>query len=71
MPAVVIAVLVEEGRAVARGEPLVVVSAMKTESQLVSPLAGRVRSVNTRVGARVRPGEILVQVEPEGGRHAG
>ncbi|HEY6104737.1 MAG TPA: biotin carboxylase N-terminal domain-containing protein, partial [Anaeromyxobacteraceae bacterium] len=71
MPAVVIAVLVEEGRTVARGEPLVVVSAMKTESQLVSPLAGRVRSVNTRVGARVRPGEILVQVEPEGGRHAG
>jgi acetyl/propionyl-CoA carboxylase alpha subunit len=71
MPAVVVAVLVEEGRAVARGEPLVVVSAMKTESQLVSPLAGRVRSVNTRVGARVRPGEILVQVEPEGGRHAG
>ncbi|HET6922561.1 MAG TPA: biotin carboxylase N-terminal domain-containing protein [Anaeromyxobacteraceae bacterium] len=71
MPALVVAVLVEEGRAVARGEPLVVVSAMKTESQLVSPVAGRVRSVNTRVGARVRPGDILVQVEPEGGRHDG
>jgi acetyl-CoA carboxylase biotin carboxylase subunit len=71
MPAVVVAVLVEEGREVERGEPLVVVSAMKTESQLVSPAAGRVRSVNTRVGASVRPGEILVQIEPEGGRHAG
>jgi acetyl-CoA carboxylase biotin carboxylase subunit len=71
MPAVVVAVLVEEGREVERGETLVVVSAMKTESQLVSPVAGRVRSVNTRVGASVRPGEILVQVEPEGGRHAG
>ena len=71
MPAVVVAVLAEPGRRVAQGEPLVVVSAMKTESQLVSPFAGRVRSVNTRVGAKVRPGEILVQVEPEGGRHAG
>lgn len=71
MPAVVVAVLAEAGRRVAQGEPLVVVSAMKTESQLVSPFAGRVRSVNTRVGAKVRPGEILVQVEPEGGRHAG
>lgn len=71
MPAQVVAVLVAEGQAVARGEPLVVVSAMKTESQLVSPFAGRVRSVAARVGARVRPGEVLVQVEPEGGRHAG
>jgi biotin carboxyl carrier protein len=44
---------------------------MKTESQLVSPFAGRVRSVAARVGARVRPGEVLVQIEPEGGRHAG
>jgi acetyl-CoA carboxylase biotin carboxylase subunit len=69
MPAVVIAVLVEEGRAVKRGDPLVVVSAMKTETQLVSPLDGRVGAVKARVGAKVRPGEILVQVEPEGGRH--
>jgi acetyl-CoA carboxylase biotin carboxylase subunit len=71
MPSVVVAVLVEAGRAVSRGEPLVVVSAMKTESQLTSPLAGRVRSVSTRVGARVRPGDVLVQVEPEGGSRAG
>ena len=71
MPAVVIAVLVEVGRTVSRGEPLLVVSAMKTESQLVSPLAGRVRSVSARVGARVRPGDVLVQVEPEGGSRAG
>ncbi len=71
MPAVVVAVLVEEGRRVAQGEPLLVISAMKTESQIVSPVAGRIRSVNTRVGAAVRPGQILVQVEPEGGRHAG
>lgn len=70
MPAVVVAVLVAEGREVSRGDPLVVVSAMKTESQLVAPLAGRVKRVGARVGARVRPGEILVEVEPEGGRDA-
>ena len=62
---------VEAGRAVKRGEPLLVLSAMKTETQLVSPVAGRVRSVNARVGARVRPGQVLVQVEPEGGSRAG
>jgi 3-methylcrotonyl-CoA carboxylase alpha subunit len=66
MPAVVVAVLVEPGRLVARGDPLVVVSAMKTETRLDAPLAGRVAAVNARVGARVRPGEVLVEIEPEG-----
>lgn len=71
MPAVVLAVLVEEGQAVERGQPLVVVSAMKTESELTAPFAGTVRSVGARVGAKVRPGDVLVQVEADGGRHAG
>ncbi len=64
MPSIVVAVLVVEGQRVERGEPLVVVSAMKTESQLASPVAGRVRAVRASVGAKVRPGEILVEVEP-------
>ena len=71
MPAKVVAVLVEEGQAVARGEPLLVVSAMKMETQLVSPFAGRVKSLRARVGAQVRPGEILAEVEAAGGPHAG
>lgn len=66
MPAVVVAVLVEVGRRVARGDPLVVVTAMKTETQLSSPIAGRVRAVNAAVGAKVRPGDVLVEVSPEG-----
>jgi acetyl-CoA carboxylase biotin carboxylase subunit len=65
MPAVVVAVLVEAGRKVARGDPLVVVSAMKTETQLASPIAGTVKVVRAAVGAKVRPGDVLVEVEPE------
>jgi pyruvate carboxylase subunit B len=71
MPGAVVAVLVEEGRDVRRGEPLVVLSAMKTETVLVAPLAGTVRAVRTRTGARVRPGEVLVEIEPEGAGHGG
>ena len=63
MPAVVVAVLVEVGRKVARGDPLVVLSAMKTETQLASPIAGRVKVVSAVVGAKVRPGDVLVEVE--------
>lgn len=71
MPAVVLAVLVEPGQVVARGETLVVLTAMKTETQLAAPIAGRVKAVSARVGAKVRPGEILVEIEPEGGRDGG
>jgi acetyl-CoA carboxylase biotin carboxylase subunit len=66
MPAVVVAVHVEEGQAVARGDALVTVSAMKLESLLVAPVAGRVAAVVTRAGASVRPGDVLVSVEPGG-----
>jgi len=66
MPAVVVAVHVEEGQAVARGDPLVTLSAMKLESLLVAPIAGRVAAVRTRVGASVRPGDVLVSVDPGG-----
>jgi biotin carboxyl carrier protein len=76
MPAAVVAVLVEEGRLVERGEPLVVLSAMKTETQLIAPVAGRVTAVSTQAGAKVRPGEVLVRLEPvqvegDGERHGG
>jgi 3-methylcrotonyl-CoA carboxylase alpha subunit len=71
MPGVVVAVLVEPGRIVSRGDALVVVAAMKTETQLAAPLAGRVMAVNARVGAKVRPGDVLVEIEPEVPGHAG
>jgi biotin carboxyl carrier protein len=71
MPAAVIAVLVEVGQAVAAGEAAVVVSAMKMEVPLGAPFAGRVRSVAAAPGARVRPGDVLVEIEPEGGSHGG
>jgi len=66
MPAVVVAVLVVAGQEVEKGAPLVVLSAMKTETQMVAPYPCRVTSVSTLVGARVRPGEILVQIERAG-----
>ncbi len=71
MPSVVAAVLVEVGAPVERGQPLLVVSAMKMESTLAAPVAGRVASVRTRVGARVRPGDVLVEIESTGGGRDG
>jgi acetyl-CoA carboxylase biotin carboxylase subunit len=71
MPAAVVAVLVQAGQTVAKGQAAVVVSAMKMEIQLGAPCAGRVRSISTAAGARVRPGDVLVEIEPDGGDHGG
>ena len=73
MPAVVQNVLVEVDQVVDKGQPLVVVSAMKMESTLVAPYPGTVAAVNTEVGAKVNPGDILVEIEaaPEGDPEGG
>jgi len=63
MPALVLEILVEVGAAVDKGARLVVVSAMKMETTLVAPYAGTVTAVNTEVGAKVAPGDILVEIE--------
>lgn len=63
-PAVVTAIMVKLGESVAPGQTLVVVTAMKMETCLAAQSAGRVRAINTVVGAKVRPGEILVEIEP-------
>jgi biotin carboxyl carrier protein len=62
--ATVIAVNVRAGDAVAKGQALVVVSAMKMETTLTAPFRGTATAVNTRAGAVVHPGEILVELEP-------
>ena len=62
-PAVVVRVLVNEGQTVAKGQGLVVVSAMKMEITLSAPYAGTVVSVNTSPGSQVKPGDILVEID--------
>jgi len=66
-PSVVVALLAAVGDVVRKGQPLVVISAMKMESQLVAPHAGTVRTIRTVVGASVKPGDELVGIEPTAG----
>ena len=63
MPSVVVAVLVSENDTVAKGQGLVVVSAMKMETTLSSPFDGTVKAIRTSVGDKVNPGDILVDIE--------
>ncbi|MBV6415654.1 MAG: Acetyl-/propionyl-coenzyme A carboxylase alpha chain [Steroidobacteraceae bacterium] len=63
MPGAVLDVRVKEGEEVTRGQPLVVLEAMKMEHTLRAAGRGRVASVHVRAGTRVREGERLLSIE--------
>ena len=62
MPAVVVRILVEEGDRVEKGQGVILVSAMKMETTLCAPFAGRVIKINVAVDDKVDPGQILVDI---------
>ncbi len=63
MPGKVLDVLVAAGGAVAAGDPLVVLEAMKMETVATADAAGRVVRVHVAPGAMVEPGQTLVELE--------
>ncbi len=66
MPAVVVSILADKGDLVEKGQKLVIVSAMKMETTLYAPHAGKVTGINAKEGDKVMPDNILVDIEKQG-----
>ncbi|MFN4205251.1 MAG: acetyl/propionyl/methylcrotonyl-CoA carboxylase subunit alpha [Agrobacterium albertimagni] len=66
MPGIVIAVSVAEGDTVRRGQPLIVLEAMKMEQVLHAPFDGQVAELRASQGSQVVEGSLLVRIEGEG-----
>ena len=64
MPGLVQAVFADAGQAVAQGEALLVLEAMKMEHRLAAPRDGVVVDVLAAVGDQVTDGAVLVTLEP-------
>jgi len=63
MPGRVVRLLVAENSEVDAGQGIVVVEAMKMQSEIKSPKKGIVRKISATPGAAVNPGDVLAVVE--------
>ncbi|HBE09260.1 MAG TPA: acetyl-CoA carboxylase biotin carboxyl carrier protein subunit [Lachnospiraceae bacterium] len=60
MPGKILGVKTENGKAVKKGEVLLILEAMKMENEIVAPQDGTIASVNVSVGSQVEAGDTLV-----------
>ena len=59
MPGTILAVNVQNGAAVKRGDVLFILEAMKMENEIMAPCDGTAAGVNVTKGAAVSTGDVL------------
>lgn len=62
LPGNVVEVLVAEGDQVEAGQALLVMEAMKMETELMANITGTVKAIHVSKGDRVTPGETLIEI---------
>ena len=65
MPGKLLDVLVREGSPILRGEPLVILEAMKMQNEIQSPVNGRIVKVHAKPNTNVMKDDVLVEIKPE------
>ena len=63
MPGKIIDVLVREGATVVRGEPLVILEAMKMQNEILSPVNGTIVKVSAKPNTNVMKDDLLVEIK--------
>jgi biotin carboxyl carrier protein len=63
MPGKIIDVLVREGATVLRGEPVVILEAMKMQNEIISPVNGTIVKVHCKPNTNVMKDDLLVEIK--------
>lgn len=63
IPGNVFRILVKEGDEVKEGDSLLIIEAMKMETNVVSPIRGTVTEICVKEGQRVKTGELLLKIQ--------
>lgn len=64
MPGKVVGIRVKENEIVKKGAPLVVLSAMKMETNVSAPIDGTVKKLSVTLNQTLEAGDLLVDIEP-------
>jgi len=64
MPGKVVGIRVKEKEVVKKGSPLVVLSAMKMETNVSAPIDGTVNKISVKLNQTLEAGDLLVDIEP-------
>lgn len=65
MPGRIVKILVQEGNTILEGETVIIVSAMKMESEYKAPISGMIEKIYVAEGDTVEGGKPLVEIKPE------
>jgi len=65
MPGKIIDILVREGSNVLRGEPMIILEAMKMQNEIQSPVNGKVLKVLAKVNTCVMKDDVLAEIKVE------
>ena len=65
MPGTIVDVLVNVGDEVKEGTPLLITEAMKMETEVQAPIAGKIAAVHVSKGDSVNPDETLIEIATE------
>jgi biotin carboxyl carrier protein len=60
MPGLIHSIMVQEGQSVVKGEPLLILEAMKMENVIKSPADGLVNKIHAQKGSNVDKGAMLI-----------
>lgn len=63
MPGSIVSVSVEEGQAVAEGQELLIVEAMKMQNIIKSEVEGKIKKINVKPGQSVAVDELLIELQ--------
>ncbi len=65
MPGKIIDVPAKENSAISRGEPVVILEAMKMQNEIQSPVAGVVKRIHVKADMNVMKDDLLIEIEPD------
>jgi glutaconyl-CoA/methylmalonyl-CoA decarboxylase subunit gamma len=63
MPGKIIDVLIREGSNVLRGEPLIILEAMKMQNEILSSVNGKIEKVHAKAGTNVMKDDLLIEIK--------